>query len=45
MAEIIQFIPKRDLDRARLVQEARAIYESVFPTEKGPTGLQRGTEQ
>jgi hypothetical protein len=42
MGEVVQFIPKRDLDRARLIQEARAIYESIFPTEKGPASLQRG---
>jgi len=35
MGEVVQFIPKRDLERARLIQEARAIYESIFPTEKG----------
>jgi hypothetical protein len=40
MGEIVQFIPKRDLDRARLIQEARAIYERIFPTE-GPAGSQR----
>ena len=33
MGEVIQFIPKRDLERARLIQEARAIYESIFPSE------------
>jgi hypothetical protein len=36
--EIVQFITKRDLERARLIQEARAIYEGIFPTEKGPIG-------
>jgi hypothetical protein len=36
MGEVIQFILKRDLERARLIQEARAIYEGIFPTEKGP---------
>jgi hypothetical protein len=41
MGEVVQFIPKRDLDRARLIQEARAIYEGIFPTEKGPAALQR----
>src|SRR5882757_5036091 len=41
MGEVIQFIPKRDLDRARLLQEARTRYESIFPTEKGPASLQR----
>jgi hypothetical protein len=40
MGEVVQFIPKRDLDRARLIQEARAIYERIFPTE-GPASLQR----
>jgi hypothetical protein len=36
MGEVVQFIPKRELDRARLIQEARAIYESIFPTQKSP---------
>lgn len=36
MGELVQF-PKPDpaRDRTRLIQEARALYESVFPTEKG----------
>jgi hypothetical protein len=34
MGEVVQFIRKPDLDRAaRLIEEARAIYESIFPTE------------
>jgi hypothetical protein len=34
MGEVVQFIPKLGPDRAaRLIQEARAIYESIFPTE------------
>jgi hypothetical protein len=35
MGEVIQFIPKSSPDRVkdRLIQEARAIYESIFPTE------------
>ena len=45
MGEVVQFIPKRELDRARLIQEARAIYEGIFPTEKGPAGLQRGPKE
>jgi hypothetical protein len=45
MGEIVQFIPKHDLDRARLIQEARAIYEGIFPTEKGPSRLQRGPKE
>ena len=31
MGEVIQFIPKSELERARLVREARAIYASIFP--------------
>jgi hypothetical protein len=31
MGEVVQFIPKRDLERVRLIREARAIYESIFP--------------
>ncbi len=35
MGEIVQFIPKSDSgqEAARLIQEARAIYEAIFPTE------------
>jgi hypothetical protein len=35
MGEVVQF-PKPDpeRDRARLIREARALYESIFPTEK-----------
>ena len=36
MGDVIQFIPKSALERMRLVREARAIYESIFPTEQGP---------
>jgi hypothetical protein len=32
MGEVVQFIPKREVERARLIQEARAIYERIFPT-------------
>jgi hypothetical protein len=44
MGEVIQF-PKRDPERDedRLIQEARALYERVFPTEKGSAGVQQGT--
>jgi hypothetical protein len=33
MGEVIHFVPKSELERARLIREARAIYESIFPTE------------
>jgi hypothetical protein len=31
MGEVIEFIPKSERERARLVREARAIYDSIFP--------------
>jgi hypothetical protein len=39
MGEVVQFIPKRDLERVRLIREARAIYERIFPQED-PASLQ-----
>jgi hypothetical protein len=32
MGEVIRFVPKAELERARLIREARAIYESIFPS-------------
>jgi hypothetical protein len=29
--EIVRFIPKSERERARLIREARAIYDSIFP--------------
>ena len=31
MGEIIRFVPKSERERVRLVREARAIYDSIFP--------------
>ncbi len=31
MGEVIPFVPKSERERARLIREARAIYDSVFP--------------
>jgi len=31
MGDVVRFIPKSELERARLVREARAIYDSIFP--------------
>jgi len=42
MSEVVQFIRKRDLERARLILEARAINEGIFPTERGPANRSRG---
>jgi hypothetical protein len=32
MGEVIRFVPKSERERARLVREARAIYDSIFPS-------------
>jgi len=31
MGDVIRFIPKSERERTRLIREARAIYDSVFP--------------
>ena len=31
MGKVIRFIPKSEHARARLIREARAIYDSIFP--------------
>ena len=31
MGEVIRFVSKSERERARLIQEARAIYDSIFP--------------
>ncbi len=42
MGQVIQFIPKSERERARLVREARAIYDSVFPP-VDPAGTQQAS--
>jgi hypothetical protein len=32
MGEVVQFVSKSERERARLIREARAIYESIFPS-------------
>jgi hypothetical protein len=34
MGEVIRFVPKAERERARLVREARAIYDSIFPPDE-----------
>jgi hypothetical protein len=41
MGEVIQFVSKAERERARLIREARAQYDSIFPPEN-PDGGQRG---
>jgi hypothetical protein len=31
MGEIIRFVPKSERERVRLIREARAIYDRIFP--------------
>lgn len=31
MGEVIRFVPKSERERVRLISEARAIYDSIFP--------------
>jgi hypothetical protein len=31
MGEVIRFIPKSERERSRLIHEARAIYDRIFP--------------
>jgi hypothetical protein len=31
MGEVIRFIPKSERERVRLIREARAIYDGIFP--------------
>ena len=31
MAEVIRFVQKSEYERIRLIPEARALYESIFP--------------
>jgi hypothetical protein len=31
MGEVIRFVPKPERERARLIREARALYDSIFP--------------
>ncbi len=31
MGDIVRFVSKSELERDRLIREARAIYDSVFP--------------
>ena len=51
MADILGFVSKSELERLRLIREARAIYESIFPACDAPgerldlrTGQRDGTK-
>jgi hypothetical protein len=36
MGEVVRFVPKAELERARLIREARANYERIFPPADPP---------
>jgi hypothetical protein len=40
MGEVIRFVPRSERERARLIREARAIYDSLFPP-ADPVGEQQ----
>ena len=42
MAQIVRFIPKAEQERARLIREARAIYDSIFPPSASDVEPQEG---
>jgi len=44
MGEVIRFVPKSEIERARLIREARAIYESIFPP-AAPASEERDTRE
>jgi hypothetical protein len=41
MGEVVRFIPKSERERTRLIREARAMHDSVFPLTE-PARDQRG---
>ncbi|MDN3277097.1 hypothetical protein QWJ07_22735 [Frankia sp. RB7] len=42
MGQVIQFVSKSERERIRLIQEARAIYDSIFPP-ADPAGERQDT--
>jgi hypothetical protein len=42
MGEVIRFVSKSERERERLIQRARAIYDSIFPPTDPGSGQQTG---
>ena len=40
MGEVIRFVSRSERERARLIREARAIYDSIFPPADSLSGQQ-----
>ena len=45
MGDVVRFVPKSELERARLIREARAIYDSIFPPAASDRAPQDGEER
>ncbi|QOZ77168.1 hypothetical protein XH83_17930 [Bradyrhizobium sp. CCBAU 53351] len=45
MGDIVRFVPKSELERARLIREARAIYDSIFPSAAPDRAPQDGEDR
>ena len=43
MGEVVRFVPKFERERVRLIREARAIYEGIFPSADPASELQDRT--
>lgn len=43
MGEVIQFVSKSERERIRLIREARAMYDSVFPPTDPASGPRDGS--
>ena len=45
VSDVVRFVPKSELERARLIREARAIYDSIFPPAAPDQAPQDGGER
>jgi hypothetical protein len=43
MGQIIQFVSKSERERLRLIQEARALYDSIFPSDPASAQQDKAT--
>ena len=43
MGDVVGFIPRSERERIRLIREARAIYDSIFPSANSVTKQSEGT--
>jgi hypothetical protein len=43
MGDVVGFIPRSERERIRMIREARAIYDSIFPSADSVTEKSEGT--